>query len=72
MIVEPTVGGLFYPLIMKVLATEFISVKPDTGSNCKVAIIVKYNFPIEGGVPVKVRDKGANEIQLGRASPFAI
>jgi hypothetical protein len=57
---------------MKVLATEFISVKPPTASNCNVAIIVKYSFPIEGGVPVKVRDKGVNEIQPGKASPFAI
>jgi hypothetical protein len=27
LIAEPTVGGLFYPLMMKVLATELISVK---------------------------------------------
>ncbi len=43
LIAEPNVGGLFWPLMMKVLATEFISftVLPPTRSNVKVAIIVK-------------------------------
>ena len=72
MIVEPTAGGLFYPLITKVLTTVFISVNPATASNVNVAVIVKYNFPIEGGVPVNVRVPGVKVIQLGRGSPLAI
>ena len=45
---------------------------PDTASNVNVAIIVKYSLPIEGGVPVNVREAGVNDIQLGRGSPLAI
>ena len=48
------------------------SVNPDTASNVNVAIIVKYSLPIEGGVPVNVREAGVNDIQLGRGSPLAI
>jgi hypothetical protein len=33
---------------------------------------VKYNLPIDGGVPVNVRDKGVKVIQPGKASPLAI